>query len=165
MTVYEELSVILSVIGYLAIMKMVKPVLMPIVAKHLNKLMDDAEVYHDVWLQQIENGEHSGPMQMPRSSSGVLWCGMACSPSGCQDQAGRWGEGTGKKQNCDRLSTATIAKPDIKACSTFNKVGSMQKEEHPADLHICTFCLSAVNRQCAHSERLYRRKQYTGTTK
>ena len=61
---YEDLSVTLFVSGYLAAMEMVKPSLKPLVARHLNELMADAEVdgwapvraYHAIWLQQIENG-------------------------------------------------------------------------------------------------------------
>ena len=62
-TIYEELSIPL-VSMYLTILDNVKLALKPAVTKHLNELMDEAELYgwepvqayHAIWLQQIENG-------------------------------------------------------------------------------------------------------------
>ena len=62
--VYEDLSMIVVVSGYLAVMETVMHAWKPIMAKHPMELMADEEVYgwvlvrvyHMVWFQQIENG-------------------------------------------------------------------------------------------------------------
>ena len=106
----------------------------------------------------------SGPMRwLSLSSGGLLVWHAAPQHARVKSESGGGGGGYGQEKPHDSLSTATLAKPGTKACSAFNKVGCTQQVEHTADLHICTFCLSSVNHQCAHPERFCRRKQYTGT--
>ena len=63
-TVYDKLTLHLFISGYLVILESVKPTQKEAIRRHLNKLMADVEVYgwelvqvfHAIWLQQLENG-------------------------------------------------------------------------------------------------------------
>ena len=74
--------------GYLAVLETVKPTHKPLMTKHLEELMADAELYgwesvrayHAVWLQQIENGMVNWMMAMLNLNLTVHWSGIMLTP-------------------------------------------------------------------------------------
>ena len=64
-SLYDDISIPLFFCGYLAVMEAEKPAVHPVMGRHLQELMGDAELYdwepvmtfHGVWLQQLEHGQ------------------------------------------------------------------------------------------------------------
>ena len=54
-----------------------------------------------------------------------------------------------------------VAQPRAKAREAFNKGQCADGTVHPADLHVCRYCLHMVNRLCHHTEWFGKRKGYT----
>ena len=167
--VCEELAITLFMRGYLPVMGTIKPALKPIMAKHLKELMADANVYwwslvtayHAVWPQQIENAMPSGVTPTPSGSSGGHWCGIH--PLRLLGPSQQWQGALRRRTPRQAAYTTIVVKPSTEACSAFQQGRLHSQEDHLMELHICTFCLSSVNRQCAHPERFCHRNQCTAT--
>ena len=65
-----------------------------------------------------------------------------------------------QKAGNENAGKPTTAKPGTKACAEYNAGKCNTQANHPAHLHIWTYCLSAAHRQCAHQEHFSHMKIY-----
>ena len=70
--------------------------------------------------------------------------------------------GGNMRQNAGKeaVGRPTTVKRWTKTCLEYNAGKCIAQAEHPTHLHICSYCLSAAGRQCAHQERFGHRQIY-----
>ena len=136
-----------------------------LMATHLGELMGDVELYgweamnafNTVWLQQIDQG-HDRPgyqPQLPLSPgvAPVISLSHQARPASLAQQ---------EKATRETASFNVMVKPGTTDCTTYNKVRCTSGAQHPKEVHVCSFCLSFVNRLYAHQERFCRRRLSCG---
>ena len=139
--------------------------------KHLSELIADAAVYgwepvqvfHAVWLQQLENGcaDWGDEAKKPEFRCMLMWNPMHRSaPHKAQPSAQPQ-----QKPGKDATGRPFMAKPRMKACVVLNTGKCITHADHPKELHICTYCFIVACKQCAHQVRFYRHKTYDEATK
>ena len=126
--------------------------------KHLKELAVDTEIYgwvpvkayHAVWrLQWVENGranwaDSDGKMEFRGS---LVWHSAFHGSKAKQQPTAR----SYKKPTRETLNNVVLPTPQTCACThTFNYGKCTTQDEHPKELHICSYYLVVAKRQCAH---------------
>ena len=114
--------------------------------------------YHTVWAQQLKNGraewaDYEVKMEIRKS---LVWHSAGHGTKVKQQPSA----GGFKKPTRETLSKVVPATPQTRACIPYNDGKCTIPDEHPKVLHICSYCLVAAKRQCAHQERFCQRKMY-----
>ena len=114
--------------------------------------------YHAVWLQQLENRQADWKdaeckLEFCRS---LVWNAVQRGDSSKpQPMTANWQQ-TAKEAG----GKPAPAKAGTKSCTVFNQGKCMAQAEHPADCHICSYCLTSARRVCSHQESFFRRNSY-----
>ena len=141
--------------GYLAMLETAKPAQKPLMTKRIKEFIEDTELYswepvrgyHAVWLQQIENGrvnwDHS-EAKLVLLCQALVWHSVhsaikpdRAAPAAPAVSLEKPEKGTG--------TTSVAAKPATCDCAAYNEGASSKQDQHPKELHICTYCLEMAS--------------------
>ena len=133
------------------------PAVRPLMTAHLDDLMGDAKRYglecvstfHAVWWQQLEHGDitwvdKDTKLKFKRD---LIWHQPVATDKTVAAPAPAQ-----KKQMREKLTFNVPATLGMKGCVAYKQGENSNMAPHPKELHVCSFCLVAVNRLCAHQE-------------
>ena len=159
--VYDDISLALFVSGYLIIMEGENQAVKSQVARHLQQLTADTELYgwdkvmwHDkvMWLNQLEQGQATWRDEeaKTRFRQALIWhpattVTLAVTMSAPLPL---------KKQTRDYQIYNAPAEPGSKAYQAFNQGNCLDGTAHPKDLHVCSYILFRSNQEAVHSSRV-----------
>ena len=151
------------VAGYLTIMDLQPEPLRKKMSAYLKEIMEDGETfrlptvraYHAVWLQHIEQGratwnDETTWLKLHRS---LVWHRMTPMSQPSPTLATT-------SQAPTRAPRHTTTQRD-QACVAYTQGLCSTNVAHPADIHMCSFCLQTAHRLCQHSELNCRCKMLT----
>ena len=167
--VYEELSLAAFTNGYLGIVAEEKgSAVGEVMLVHLRALLQDVDVYgwrvvrdyHAAWLQLLEQGWATWMDEGERTELRrlMVWSKPSLTSKSNTPPAqttsmgfqhsfyvnhGRWG-----KTNY----VPHMAKTGDRACFAYNRGSCQSQSAHPADQHVCTYCLRVAQQLCRHPE-------------
>ena len=159
---YESMSSLAFVSGYMTIMDLQPEPIRKLMWVHLKELMEDGEcfgwptvrAYHAVWLQNIEQGRATWDDQPTclKLHRSLVWHMLAPSSQPSSTP-------TSTPQAPTRAPECTanpcIVNPGDRACVAFNQGMCSYNVGHPADLHVCSYCLTTTSRLWSHVEVTY----------
>ena len=124
---------------------------------HLTEIMEDGETfrwpvvraYHAVWLQHLEQGRATWDDEATRLKlcRALVWHRMAPSSQPSATPATTTPQAlTRGPRHMDPTH------PADQACVAYNQVLCTSNVAHPANLHVCSFCLQTAHKLCQHTE-------------
>ena len=163
---YWGLSCMAFINRYLFVMALQPESIKPRMFTHLQEMMEDGEVYrwpvvlsyHAAWLQHLEQGwatweDEATTLKLRRA---LVWHQLPPPQTPTTSS-----QPTRQQPAADKVQSKTgpfsePVKPGDRACTAFNK--GLCVTLHPADLHVCCYCLFTIQRLCHHMEQFCRCK-------
>ena len=168
---YEDLLAMSFVNGYLEVLATVKDDTKQLMLSHLQELMADREaygwpvvlVYHAAWLQHLKQGRAAWADQDTKLKLRwvLVWHSMAKNPRPHATTAQPCKQPVNTRNQWQPGPFSEVAQPGAKMCEAFNKGQCVDSTVHPAELHVCRYCLHMVNRLCHHTKLFYKKTVYT----
>ena len=159
---YDKLSIPQFVKGYSLASRISKQGSPAVMAEILEDIMEDAEMYpwpavracHAIFLQKIENRSckwtsHEERHKLRRTH---VWSQALLGSSRATLSPRR-------QRSAINTTPATTIKSGQRFCSVYNKATCTSQDEHPRQLHACSYCARVTSMAYKHPEKACRRRQ------